>query len=222
MKDKALLAAAMAGGYVLGRTKKGRFALGVGSYMLTRRHNVDPKQLAVEGARRLGAAPQVSRLTGQVRGELAQAGKTALSAAMQRQVGALADRIDRRADELVGGGRSSEAPEKAPEKENDEGGDGLAEDSDSTQASESAADSEAEEKEPRRRGRRESERPAKVTHKARGPKSRAEGKAAAPESGARQKPSGGSSGRTGRTTSGGTRRSSSASAAQKREARHDD
>ncbi|HSA48800.1 MAG TPA: histone protein, partial [Yinghuangia sp.] len=145
MKDKALLAAAMAGGYVLGRTKKGRFALGVGSYMLTRRHNVDPKQLAVEGARRLGAAPQVSRLTGQVRGELAQAGKTALSAAMQRQVGALADRIDRRADELVGGGRSSEAPEKAPEKESDEGGgDGPAEDSDSTQASESAADSEAE------------------------------------------------------------------------------
>lgn len=53
-KEKVALAAAVVGGYVLGRTKKGRLALSVATYLAGRRFGLEPRQLAAEGMRRLG------------------------------------------------------------------------------------------------------------------------------------------------------------------------
>lgn len=65
---KVALAAAVVGGYVLGRTKKGRVALSVATYLAGRRFGLEPRQLAAEGMRRLGEVPQVAELQEQLRG----------------------------------------------------------------------------------------------------------------------------------------------------------
>lgn len=77
MKDttKVALAAAVAGGYVLGRAKKGRLAFAAATYLAGRRFGLDPRQLATEGLRKLSEVPQVAELNEQVRGELMEAGK---------------------------------------------------------------------------------------------------------------------------------------------------
>ncbi|MGR6998029.1 SRPBCC family protein [Yinghuangia aomiensis] len=100
MSNRAILAAAVAGGYVLGRTKKGRMAIGVGSYLLTRHYHVNPRELVAAGAERLGAAPELQHVTDRVRKDVTAAGKSALTAQVERRVGALADRLEDRADEL--------------------------------------------------------------------------------------------------------------------------
>lgn len=58
-KEKVALAAAVVGGYVLGRTKKGRMALSIATYLAGRRFGLDPRQLAAEGMRRLGRFPSL-------------------------------------------------------------------------------------------------------------------------------------------------------------------
>ncbi|MER5387364.1 histone protein, partial [Streptomyces sp. NPDC002688] len=45
-KEKVVLAAAVVGGYVLGRTKKGRLALSIATYLAGRRFGLEPRQLA--------------------------------------------------------------------------------------------------------------------------------------------------------------------------------
>lgn len=57
---KIALAVAVAGGYVLGRAKKGRLAFAMATYIAGRRFGLDPRQLATEGLRRLKDVPQVA------------------------------------------------------------------------------------------------------------------------------------------------------------------
>lgn len=77
---KIALAAAVAGGYLLGRMKKGRLAFAVATYLAGRRFGLDPQQLATEGLKRLSEVPAVVELQEQVRGELMNAGRQALAA----------------------------------------------------------------------------------------------------------------------------------------------
>lgn len=67
-QTKATLAAALVGGYVLGRTKKGKLALSVATYLAGKRLGLEPRQLATEGMRRLGEIPQVAELQEQLKG----------------------------------------------------------------------------------------------------------------------------------------------------------
>ncbi|MFB7668862.1 hypothetical protein ACFC1R_33900 [Kitasatospora sp. NPDC056138] len=90
---KVAVAAAVAGGYVLGRAKKGRLAFAAATYIAGRRFRLDPQQLATEGLRKLGEVPQVAELNQQIRGELLEAGKRAVVAAVNRRVGELADSL---------------------------------------------------------------------------------------------------------------------------------
>ncbi|MFF3392046.1 histone protein [Streptomyces sp. NPDC002669] len=94
--NKLLLAAAVAGGYVLGRTKKGRLALTAASYLAGRRLGIDPRSLVTQGAKKLGEIPQVADLGDQLRGELMTAGRNAVSAAADRRLSALADSVRER------------------------------------------------------------------------------------------------------------------------------
>ncbi|MGQ4381039.1 hypothetical protein ACN6K9_004952 [Streptomyces sp. SAS_267] len=77
---KIALAAAVAGGYVLGRLKKGRLTFAVATYIAGRRFGLDPQQLATEGLKRLSDVPGVAEFQEQVRDELINAGLQALAA----------------------------------------------------------------------------------------------------------------------------------------------
>src|SRR5687768_10905096 len=94
-ETKATLAAALAAGYVLGRTKKGKLAIGVAS-VLAGQGLLSPKELVNRALRMASESPQAAQLVDQVRGELMDAARAALSATADRQLGALADSLQQR------------------------------------------------------------------------------------------------------------------------------
>ncbi|MFJ8146478.1 hypothetical protein ACIQ6R_15615 [Streptomyces sp. NPDC096048] len=106
--SKAVMAAAVAGGYLLGRTKKAKLAFVVGSYLMGRRIGVSPGQVLSQGLAGLQRTPQLQELTDQVRGELLTAGRTAVTAAANRRLTGLADTLRDRTDALTGAGRRSD------------------------------------------------------------------------------------------------------------------
>ncbi|MEI5009167.1 hypothetical protein RB196_19410 [Streptomyces sp. PmtA] len=110
-QTKMALAAAIAGGYVLGRTKKGKLALSVGTYLAGRRFGLEPRQLAAEGMRRLGEIPQVAELQDQLKGEVLEAGRKAVTAAATRSMGTLAATLHERTAGL-GKKKEEEEPEE--------------------------------------------------------------------------------------------------------------
>ncbi|MFE9248959.1 hypothetical protein [Streptomyces sp. NPDC007088] len=123
--SKAVLAAALAGGYLLGRTRKAKLALAVGSYLAGRRyglslHSLTPRGLLDEGLTRLRETPQYAALSEQVRQELLTAGRTAVSAAADRHLTSLADLLRERTSALTGVsvGPKGETPDEE-EKEKD-------------------------------------------------------------------------------------------------------
>lgn len=84
---KMALTAAAAGGYVLGRTKKGRLGLTTAALVMGR--SLEPRQLLIEAARKLREVPQVAELGDQFKGELLQALRAALTAIAKRRLGGL-------------------------------------------------------------------------------------------------------------------------------------
>ncbi len=112
---KVTLAAAVVGGYVLGRTKKGRLALTIATYLAGRRFGLEPRQLAAEGMRRLGEIPQFAELQEQLKGEAFDAGRKAVAAAADRGMSSLADAISDRTARL--GEKRDEGEEEGEEEE---------------------------------------------------------------------------------------------------------
>ncbi|WP_395570640.1 hypothetical protein [Streptomyces sp. BK79] len=106
----AAVAAAVAGGYLLGRTRKAKLAFAVGSYLVGRRAGLSPGQVLSQGLGGLRQAPQVQELTDQVRGELLTAGRAAVTAAANRRLTGLADALRDRTDALTGAGRPGDEP----------------------------------------------------------------------------------------------------------------
>jgi hypothetical protein len=100
--SRTAMAAAMAGGYLLGRTKKTKLAFAVGSYLVGRRVGLSPGQVLGQGLGSLRQAPQLQELTDQVRGELLTAGRAAVTAAANRRLAGLADSLRDRTDALTG------------------------------------------------------------------------------------------------------------------------
>lgn len=127
MKDttKAALAAGVAAGYILGRTKKGRLAFAMATFLAGRRLGLDPQQLLAEGAKKLKDAPQVADLGQQVRDELLGAARQALKATADRSLGGLADSLHERTQRLgapLGATGDDEESEEEPEDEEAEDG----------------------------------------------------------------------------------------------------
>lgn len=124
---KIALAAAVAGGYVLGRAKKGRLAFALGSYLAGRRFGLAPQQLLTEGLKKLQELPQFADLNEQMRGEFKDAGRKALASAADRKLGDLADalhertaRIGSEKDEEEEEGEEYGPEEEEPEEEEEE------------------------------------------------------------------------------------------------------
>ncbi|MFA3878164.1 hypothetical protein ABS735_31705 [Streptomyces sp. MMCC 100] len=99
--SRTAMAAAVAGGYLLGRTKKAKLAFAVGSYLVGRRVGLSPGQVLGQGLGSLQRAPQFQELTDQVRGELLTAGRAAVTAAANRRLTGLADTLRDRTDALT-------------------------------------------------------------------------------------------------------------------------
>lgn len=101
-ENRTAMAAAVAGGYLLGRTKKAKLAFAVGSYLVGKRVGLSPGQLLGQGLGGLQRAPQFQELTEQVRGELLTAGRAAVTAAANRRLTGLADTLRDRTEALTG------------------------------------------------------------------------------------------------------------------------
>ncbi|MGV9511257.1 hypothetical protein ACWDQZ_37295 [Streptomyces tendae] len=110
--SRTAMAAAVAGGYLLGRTKKAKLAFAVGSYLVGRRVGLSPGQVLGQGLGSLQRAPQFQELSDQVRGELLTAGRAAVTAAANRRLTGLADTLRDRTDALTGEGRRDDGSDE--------------------------------------------------------------------------------------------------------------
>lgn len=100
------LGLAIGAGYLLGRTKKLKFAVAVGSMVAGKKLNLTPKGVAELVSGQLQNNPQFKEIGDQLRTDLRGVGKAASGALVERQMGALADRLHGRTaqvrDELSG------------------------------------------------------------------------------------------------------------------------
>ncbi|MFD5803905.1 hypothetical protein [Streptomyces sp. NPDC127020] len=100
-ETQATLVAALATGYALGRTKKGKLAIGVAS-ALAGQGLLSPRELMTRALSKASENPQTAQLLDQVRGELMDSARTALSATADRRLGALATSLQERTEALLG------------------------------------------------------------------------------------------------------------------------
>ncbi|WP_181138932.1 ABC transporter substrate-binding protein [Streptomyces sp. Ru72] len=119
--NNAKIGAAVLGGYLLGRTKKGKLALSLGAAMAGSR--MRPGQVG----KLLQDSPVLGNVSKQVRGELASAGKAAATTVLSAKAESLADALHERTAGLKerahgegGRGRHEEARD---EEDADEEGD---------------------------------------------------------------------------------------------------
>ncbi|MGW2919333.1 hypothetical protein ACWDBF_15915 [Streptomyces angustmyceticus] len=140
---KVTLAAALAAGYVLGRTKKGKLAIGVASMVAGQA--LSPRELIGQALRSLAATPQAAQLMDQVRGELLESGRTALSATADRSLGALAGALQKRTSALQGPPEDEE-PAEGEEPAEDEDEEGPADDEE--ESADESEEAEGEEEKP--------------------------------------------------------------------------
>jgi len=118
VKCGARVALGVAGGYLLGRTRKMKLALMLGGMVAGQRAG-GPRELLSRGTKLIQASPELSRLVGDVRGRLLEAGKGAAVAVATRQVESLTDRVGKRVESLAGAGVPQ--PRKAEEESRTEG-----------------------------------------------------------------------------------------------------
>lgn len=135
MDNTTKIVLAVVGGYVLGRRKKARFALLLGSALVGKR--LDLRSLGQEAFERLSESPQFGRIKDEVTGELVSTGRAAAMATLTKPLDRLADSLEERTSGLTGKpsadgkgrrrededraeGEEPEEPEKAEEAEEPE------------------------------------------------------------------------------------------------------
>lgn len=116
---KKAVALAVAGGYVLGRTKKAKLALALGSLVAGRRLGLNPQDLLTQGFKKVTELPQFQELSVEVKGQLLTAARTAATAMANRRIEGLVDSLRERTEGLRGPG---EAKDEDEEREEEEGG----------------------------------------------------------------------------------------------------
>ncbi|MFI6079440.1 hypothetical protein ACIBBB_00280 [Streptomyces sp. NPDC051217] len=114
MTGNAKIGVALVGGYLLGRTKKAKMAIGFGMFLAGKKLSFDPRQLG----KLVGNSPVLGSLNDQVRKELVGATKTAATNALTQRASGLADSLHRRTLELDG--KEEDREEPAREREDDE------------------------------------------------------------------------------------------------------
>ncbi|MFJ3304005.1 DNA primase [Streptomyces sp. NPDC086549] len=119
------LGLALGAGYFLGRTKKLKLALALGSLAAGKRLNLSPRMVTDLVSQQLRDNPQFKEIGEQLRGDLRGVGKAASGAMVERQMEALADRLHGRTaemrDQLEGLGESEDGHDEEETAEEAEG-----------------------------------------------------------------------------------------------------
>ena len=136
MEARARVALAIGGGYLLGRTKKMRLAITLGS-MVAGRKMSGPEGLVSQGLEMLRTAPEFEDLRGDLRQRLLEAGRSAALASAGNAVGRLTERVNGAGQKQLGNALDDDEQDDDVEDEYD---DDLVDDEDDCDA--------------RRRGRR--------------------------------------------------------------------
>ncbi|GII20525.1 hypothetical protein [Planosporangium mesophilum] len=165
MKDSVKLGAAVVGGYLLGRTKKGKAAIGLALWLSGKRMDNTRDALM-----RLVTSPELAKITGQVRGPLLAAAGRAVTATIESRTNALADSLQQRTSQLlpaVGATADDRRDERADaglddEGRDDEGRDDEGRDDEGRDDDARLDDAEPDEPEPPRKAGR----PAKAARRA--------------------------------------------------------
>ncbi|MFE0515475.1 DNA primase [Streptomyces sp. NPDC058964] len=137
------LGLALGAGYVLGRTKKMKMALALGSVVAGKRLHLSPRMVTDLVSKQLQDNPQFKEIGEQLRDDLRGVGKAASGAMVERQMEALADRLHGRTsevrDQLEGLGDTG--PEKGSEEsESGEGEEETAEEAEGREETGEAAE----------------------------------------------------------------------------------
>ncbi|MFF8726399.1 DNA primase [Streptomyces sp. NPDC015171] len=126
--NRTAMGLAIGAGYLLGRTKKLKMALAIGSLVAGKKLNLSPKMIADVVNQQLKNNPQFKEIQDQLRQDLRGVGKAASGAMVERQMNALADRLHSRTaqvrDEVSGAGDEKDdedAYEDSAEQEEDGG-----------------------------------------------------------------------------------------------------
>ncbi|MFL6116095.1 MAG: hypothetical protein ACJ786_32790 [Catenulispora sp.] len=106
MNDRVRIAGAVAGGYLLGRTKKGRMAIKMALWLAGSDYR--PANLLRTGVGRLAERPELAELGSQMSGPLRSAGQQAIEAALEAQVNRLADMLEQRTKVIADAGSIAE------------------------------------------------------------------------------------------------------------------
>ncbi|EFD68332.1 conserved hypothetical protein [Streptomyces lividans TK24] len=131
----------------MGRTKKGKVAIGAAS-VLAGQGLLSPKELLNRALRKAYGSPQAAQLLEQMRGELMGAARSALSATADRRLAALAASLQQRTDSLVGrpGDEAEESSEGTePDDEAEESSEGTEPDDEAEESSEGTEPDDEEE-----------------------------------------------------------------------------
>ncbi|ESP99008.1 hypothetical protein B591_12648 [Streptomyces sp. GBA 94-10 4N24] len=112
MTKNAKIGAALVGGYLLGRTKKAKLAIGFGMFLAGKKLDLDPKKIGSM----LASSPVLGGLSDQVRKDLVGATRTAATNALTQRATSFADSLHQRTLRL-------DDPEAAREEEQRDAGD---------------------------------------------------------------------------------------------------
>ncbi|MEU9097895.1 DNA primase [Streptomyces sp. NPDC048361] len=93
MNNRMGLGLAVGAGYLLGRTKKAKLAFGIGTLVMGKRLQLNPRAIADFAAAQLAANPQFKEIGEQLREDMRGVGKAATGAILNRQIEGLADRL---------------------------------------------------------------------------------------------------------------------------------
>lgn len=98
MTGNVKIGVALVGGYLLGRTKKAKMAIGFGMFLAGKKLSFDPRQLG----KLVANSPVLGTLNDQVRKELVDATKSAATNALTQRATGLADSLQQRTLGLEG------------------------------------------------------------------------------------------------------------------------
>jgi hypothetical protein len=116
VKSGTRVAAAVAVGYLLGRTRKMRWALTLAAAGATGRFAGSPGALVKQAGSLLGANPELKSLTSDVRGRLTEAGKAVAVSMASGRISALTEELEKRTESL----RRPESPDEAADDAEEE------------------------------------------------------------------------------------------------------
>ncbi len=122
MNNSTKVAVAVIGGYFLGRRRKARTALMLGSWLLGKRLNLNLQSLGREALGQLTAHPEIAKLGSSIRDELIQSVRGAALASVTGRMESLSDRLHERTATLnvpEVPGLATDSPESAPEPDAD-------------------------------------------------------------------------------------------------------